>query len=364
MKPKYPILLFACSLLLFAPAARAEVGDKVKIGVLAPLSGDVAAWGVDTQRALTLASEMLGDGQFELLFENDRCLGKEAVTAAQKLVSIDHVKFAMIVCSEPTLAAAPVFERAKVTVVAPGATAASVTYLGDYIFRTWPSDAKMAELVFNYASTRYRSIASLTEARGFPQEFTRIFRELAGRADVTFIGEDFHTGETDFRSILLKLKQAAPEALLVSTDSDRTLLEIVQQLSVIGWKPPILSQFIAGSPAFYEKAGALGENLVFGDSPDVQCTESLPGCDVIMEFKRRYGYPNSSEYMVSSAVAAFIAIAEAARSGKEPKTFLYQATIRSPLGPISFDKNGDVVGPVHTLKVIHNGKPELLSPTN
>jgi len=60
-----------CLPLAFSTGASAE-NPKWKIGILAPLSGDVAPWGQDTQRAVELANEMLGQGQFKLIFEDDR----------------------------------------------------------------------------------------------------------------------------------------------------------------------------------------------------------------------------------------------------------------------------------------------------
>ncbi|MBN8549487.1 MAG: ABC transporter substrate-binding protein [Deltaproteobacteria bacterium] len=349
------------SLLMFVPGSLIAEPAKWKIGILAPLSGDVASWGLDTRRAVELANEMLGNGQFELIFEDDVCLGKSAVSAAKKLVEIDHVQFAMIVCTEPTIASAPIFERAKVVVVAPGATGSIVTNAGDYIFRTWPSDSKMAEAVFEYVAAKYKRPATITEMRGFPQEFSRVFLDLAKARGLAVSSEDFQTGETDFRSLLMKLRAKNPDVLMVSADSERTLLAVVAQVQSLKWKIPLVAQYIAGTPGFYEKAGSAAEGLVFGDSPDVDCTKDKPGCQVFKEFMRRYGKPQSTNFMIGSTIASFMAIAESARSGKAPKEALYEMSIATPLGEISFDKNGDVLGPKHLLRVIKNSQPQVLS---
>ena len=341
---------------VFCPA------EPTRIGVLAPLSGDVAAWGIDTQRALSLANEMHGDGNFEILFEDDRCLGKNAVGGAQKLLKIDKVQYGMIVCTESTLSTAPLFEQAKVVVVAPGATGAAVSAAGDFIFRTWPSDAKMAELVFNYAKTRFKRVAVFTENRGLPQEFSRVFLNLARDQGLSTSSEDFASSETDNRSVLSRIRSQNPDALVISTDSDRTLLEVVKQIAALRWDVPLLSHFIAGTPTFHEKAGQLAEGLVYGDSAEAACVgTSWRGCDVLAEFERRYGKVQSSTFMVASAVASFLAIKDAVRSGQDARHYLYQSKVETPLGVISFDKNGDVVGPVHTLKRLQGGKAHLFS---
>lgn len=353
--------IVAALLIAIAPSAAISQDQKWKIGVLAPLSGDVSTWGRDTQRAVELANEMLGKGQFEVIFEDDMCLGKNAVTGAQKLVTENHINFAMIVCTEPTLSTAPIFERNKVVVVAPGATGAIISNAGDYIFRTWPSDAKMVEAVFNYIVGKYKRPASITETRGLPQEFIRVFLQLAAAKSLPVISEDFSSGETDFRSLILRIKSKNPDVVVLNTDSERTLLALVKQIESIKWKIPLVGQYVAGTPGFYQKAGAAADGLVFGDLPNIDCSDEKPGCSVYKEFIRRYGAPQSSEFMVGSSIASFMAIAEAARSGEAPKDHLYKTKLDTVIGKISFDSNGDVIGPQHALKVIEQGKVRPLA---
>lgn len=355
------IIFLAALFLTLPPSVHAET-KKWRIGVLAPLSGDVATWGNDTRHAVELSNELLGKDEFEIFFEDDMCLGKNAVGAAQKLISENHIDFAMIVCTEPTLSAAPIFERNKVVVVAPGATGAIISSAGDFIFRTWPSDAKMVDAVFQYVKARYKRPASITETRGLPQEFIRVFLEQAAAAAVPVIAEDFASNETDFRSLILRLKGKNPDVLILNTDSERTLLAIVKQIESIRWKIPLVGQYVAGTPGFYTKAGSAADGLVFGDLPGIDCSGNRSGCQIYREFVRRHGAPQSSEFMIGSSIASFMAIADAARSGKAPKDHLYTAQLDTPIGGISFDSNGDVVGPQHALKVIENGKVRILTP--
>jgi len=215
----------------------------------------------------------------------------------------------------------------------------------------------MAEALLTVAKQRYGRIAAVTEERGFPQAFTQSFIEVAQSTALSIDNQLFPSGITDFRPLLIRLKSRAPEALLISTDSANNLLLIVKQLAEIGWKPPLLSQYIAGIPTFYQNARGLADGMIFGDTPDVACAAPHAGCAVYLEFVRRYGEPKSSSYMVGSSIAAFMALASAARSGTDPHTYLYEAQLDTPLGVISFDGNGDVVGPKHTLKIIEGSRP-------
>lgn len=360
----YPAVCIVKSLVLSVIALAISLSasaqeEQVRVGVLAPLSGDVAPWGNDTKRALELANERIGEGRIKLIFEDDRCVGKDAVTAARKLLAIDRVHFGMTVCTEPTLSVAPIFNQEKRVIVAPGATAAAVTGLGDYIFRTWPSDQVLVEMVFNHLARRVNSVAVLTEARGFPQEFSKAFVALAERKGVAVAAEDFATGETDFRSLILRVKAKGMAALLVSTDSDRTLANVLQQVREQKWQLPMYGSYVVGTASFLSKHSDLAEGIVFGDSPAVACSETQQDCDIYREFEKRYSI-QSANYMVASSISAFRVIRDMVLSGQDPRAFLYSARFESAIGSFHFDSNGDVVGPTPSLMVIRNGKAEII----
>ena len=91
--------LSALILLISTPSFAIDL-KKIKIGVILPLSGNVSAYGEDVRDALLFANENLAGGKFEFIFEDDHCNGKEAVTAAAKLISQDKIKYGIVVCTE------------------------------------------------------------------------------------------------------------------------------------------------------------------------------------------------------------------------------------------------------------------------
>lgn len=190
-----------------------------KIGVIAPLSGEIAEWGLDTRRAIEVANELLGNSQFELIFEDDRCLGKAAVNSAHKLLDVDRINFGMLVCSESTISTSPLFEKAKVLVVAPAATADIISNAGEYIFRTWPKDREMANAIMNELRGKQSRLAIISENRGFPQEFARSLITASQQLAIKVTNADFDSQTSDFRSILLRLQTQSSNALLINTDS-------------------------------------------------------------------------------------------------------------------------------------------------
>ena len=80
-------------------------------------------------------------------------------------------------CSGALLAAAPVYERAKVTVIAAATSSADISKTGRHILRTCHSDAYTASLLFQHVNRRYERFAVLSEETEFCQSLLASFEE-------------------------------------------------------------------------------------------------------------------------------------------------------------------------------------------
>ena len=114
---------------LWATTARADI----RIGVASDLTGALAWFGEQYQRAAEMAVEDLNAkggvlGQsVELIIGDDFCDPDQAVALARKLVS-DGVAFVDgHLCSHSSIAAAKVYEEAKTLMINPGSSAAKLT---------------------------------------------------------------------------------------------------------------------------------------------------------------------------------------------------------------------------------------------
>ncbi|MDO8624943.1 MAG: ABC transporter substrate-binding protein, partial [Candidatus Diapherotrites archaeon] len=115
------------------------------IGVLTPLSGQLANYGIGTKNAIELAVQKIdseastGDASLRIIFEDSPCDPTTALTAVNKLWSVDHVD-AVIgpMCSSELLAIAPFVESHRLLTLT-SATSPDVTAAGDYVFRVGAS---------------------------------------------------------------------------------------------------------------------------------------------------------------------------------------------------------------------------------
>lgn len=340
--------------LMFLCASHLWAEKQLTIGVIAPLSGDVASWGGDVRNVLLFAKEKLGALNVEFIFEDDQCLGKNAVSAAHKLIDIDRIDFAMVVCTESMLATAPIFEKSKILVIAPVASGAAVSRAGEYIFRIWPSDAKAGKILLDYVAQRHHTFGVLSESRGYAQELADAFFVAADGSSIRVVKEMFNSEETDFRTLLLRLKARKVDGLFVNTNSERAFANVLSQLQQVAFKVPVYGVYMPGNSAFLKIAGNLAEGVVFVDAPSLENNLTPDAKSLYQEYLKQYGPLQSSNFIFASAYEALRRLI--ALDGKEDKrNELYAGSFSGIFGPYRFDKNGDVVEIKHELRVIMNG---------
>src|SRR3990172_5237655 len=122
--PVLVVVLLAFTLLTPAGFAQAQAPAPVKIGVIQPLSGPVAASGNYVRMGAEIARDWLharggvGGRKVELVIEDNKSDPKEAARAAEKLIVRDKVPALMGAWgSSMTLAAMPKLEEYGVPMV-------------------------------------------------------------------------------------------------------------------------------------------------------------------------------------------------------------------------------------------------------
>src|SRR5437763_7697661 len=129
-----------------------EAQAPIKLGVIQPLSGPVAASGNYVRMGAEIARDWLNakgginGRKVELVIENNKSDPKEAASAAEKLIVRDKVPAIMGAWgSSMTLAAMPKLEEYGVPMVVEASSAASVTKRGNpRVFRISPRSERAA----------------------------------------------------------------------------------------------------------------------------------------------------------------------------------------------------------------------------
>lgn len=328
------------------------------LGVSAPLSGGGAGWGNDFKNVLTFANEKLAPGQYKLIFEDDRCENKSALSVAQKLSSVDKVKEVFIFCGQVAMATARIYRGAGITMMAPLATPSRISELG--VFRTGLNDALASKELASYIARNHKSVSVLTEEDDYAVAFQNDFLKAAKELSLNASYETYLPQEIDFRPLLLRLKSARVEALFLNTQAEQALATLVKQLNELQFFPRLYGAYLPGSSGFLKLGGKFAEGLVFVDFPTAEEFLTPDGKALYSEYVTRFGPLRGWSFTFPAAFEGFRVIHLGLKNGGGLEQFLQEGKFEGVFGPYTFNKNGDVIGPKHVLRVIHGGVAEQL----
>lgn len=367
MKP----LFLALPALLILAACKPS-GNELKIGVSAPLTGDISALGQSTKNAILLAQDEVNEGggikvgektrKVKFIVEDDENKPESTATVFQKLINQDKV-LAIIgsQSSKCSNAGAPIAESAKVPQITPWSTNPNVTKGRSFVFRACFIDpfqgrvvaqfatgklrAKTAAVVYDVASDYNKGIAEV-----FRDEFTKLGGKIVGY-------ETYNTKDTDFSAQLTKVKGANPEVLFLPNYFNEVPLQI-QQARKLGLTATVLGGDGWDNPELVKLGGAVMNGAYFSNhySPDL---DSPIAKSFIAKYQARFkAVPDAAAALTyDSARLLFQAIAAAGKA--EPKAIrdALAATkgFQGVTGSITYSGTGDPVKGAVVIKV-ENGR--------
>ena len=164
---------------------KTDTKQIVKVWVIAPLSWPASAYWEDAVNSYKFALEKMKeqwkmkDYDIELIYEDGKCNGKDATSAAQKLATIDNVSMILGgTCSAETLAAAKVAQAYKIPMLSAASSAPSITQLWEWVWRFY-SDINQATMMANHLNGKNaKNIAILYENTDYAVDFVKTFKTL------------------------------------------------------------------------------------------------------------------------------------------------------------------------------------------
>jgi branched-chain amino acid transport system substrate-binding protein len=229
---------------LFVLVCLSACSEKgVKIGVSAPLSGDIAALGQSTRNAVLLAQEEInakggikvGGSRQKVTFivEDDENKPEAAATVFQKLISQDKV--VAIIGSQSSKcsnAGAPIAEAAGIPQISPWSTNPNVTAGKHFVFRACFIDPFQGKAVAGFARGKMKAATAAVlydVASDYNKGIAEVFRDeftKSGGKIVNF--ETYNTNDKDFSAQLSKIKGATPDVLFLPNYFNDVPLQIQQ----------------------------------------------------------------------------------------------------------------------------------------
>jgi branched-chain amino acid transport system substrate-binding protein len=248
------------------------VAQTIRIGLSAPLSGPSLSMGTSMRDGAKLAvSEINQAGgimgrQVVLVERDDHGQAERGVQAAHELIDNERVVATVgFVNTEVALASQRLYEAAEIPVLNAVAAGTSIThqfeppeYKANFIFRTSTTDAIQADLIVQEAIThrQFEAPAILADSTREGQAFRADLEKALSAMRMTPAAvETFNIGDTDMTNQLARIKRANADVILVY-GVDLELVRIVNSMSVLGWKLPIMGSEALATATFLYNARA------------------------------------------------------------------------------------------------------------
>ena len=366
-------LYFGMQKKIVAPAE--DMAGPIKIGAIAPLSGDAAAYGVPDQRAKELALKEINDAggvngrPIEIIWEDTKCNGTDATTATQKLLNIDKVNIILgDSCSGATLAAVALTQPARALLFSALSSSPDITKAGDLVFRTWVSDALQGKVMSIYAVKTLKAsrAAVISEKTDYSQALRKVFAENFAQNPGTKLvfDETFDTGETDFRTQMTKIKASNPDIIYLIAQSPATGNLVLKQMREAGLRgntaisDSLFSrEEIKKNPALYEGILSVGVQLD-------EKNEKTAG--FFKAYKDTYNVePEFPGYLSASYDSMYLLVEAMEKTGStEPEKIAeyFNTQVKDwqgALGTFNFDKDGDAILQVAVRKIVKGAVTDL-----
>jgi branched-chain amino acid transport system substrate-binding protein len=251
--------------------------DTIKIGINAPMTGDIPKVGEGTKYAAEMWLEDIG-GELtvggktytvELIIEDNESKAESATAANTKMITQDEVL--VIVGPQSSKQAVPaggVANDLETPMVSPWSTNPNTTLDRPWVFRTPFLDPFQGPVVAGFVTDEFgftKAGVLYDVASDYPKGLAEFFKQgwedLHGAGSVVAY-ESFTTGDADFSAQLTKIKDSGAEFIFAPQYYNEVAL-IAQQAHELGWTAPIVGSDSWGSAELMNLCGDDCKGLFF-----------------------------------------------------------------------------------------------------
>ena len=304
-----------------APPIEHATKGPTKIGVILPLTGDFAYFGAQAKIGLeTALSELNSDGNnFKVIYEDDRCLPKDALKSFIKLASVDHVDQILgPVCTGSILAVAESAKSMKRHFLALLDANRPVAVSGEFTYAIGYSSEEEAELIAEHM----RSSGYVSPAVIYEEDAWAVGVKDAFKAKFTAIGGNITSEEAqvisggvsaqDYKPVITKAIKHKPDSLFIVPAYNGGFM--IKQIRAMGVTLPIFGPDSCGTNEVIETAKDAANGVIFANAVVPKDTPALKKIELALtrSLKRK---PDSVFY-AGLGYDGLNILASAANSGK------------------------------------------------
>ena len=341
--------------LVFAPLAHADI----VIGLVAPLTGPVAAYGDQVKNGAQAAVDEINKNggikgeKIVLKLADDAGEPKQGVSAANQIVG-EGIHFVVgPVTSGVAIPASEVFAENGVLMVTPTATAPELTARGlANILRTCGRDDQQGAVAGGYIAQHFKDakIAVLHDKTTYGQGLADETKKAMNAAGVTeAIYEGVTAGDKDFSALVAKMKEAGVSLVYWGGLHTEAGL-IMRQMKDQGLNAVMMSGDGIVSNELASIAGDAVDGTLMTFAPDPR---KNPAAKDLVEKFRKAGFEPEAYTLYSYAGVQVIAEAAKAASTTDATAVADAIKAKGPfktaIGDLGFDAKGDITRPDYVM---------------
>ena len=340
-------------------------GEAIPIGIAVAQTSDIALVGQEQVVGARVAEQFFNqrggvNGRpIKLVFQDTGDNEPGAINAFQALIQAGVVGIVGPSLSQQAFAADPTAEAAGVPVLAPSNTAEGIPQIGNYIARVSAPVARVAPLAVEQALAMEPAIKTVAVAYArndvFATSETNTFqRAVRGKGLNLTTVQTFQTSDTDFTTQANNLLSKKPQLIIVSgltVDGGN----LVKHLRELGYKGLMIAGNGLNTTSVFPVCGKSCDGVLIAQAYNPKTDNEVNKAFLEAHIKSQRKQPLQFTAQTFAAVQVFVDALgrldmEKRLTGLELKTLrseLNQAILRgkyeTPLGPIAFDPEGEVV---------------------
>ena len=277
----------------------------VKVGINAPITGDIPKVGEGTKYAAQMWLEdiekaggiEIGGQKYpvELVIEDNEAKAESAVKANTKMITEDEVL--VIVGPQSSKQAVPagdVCNNYETPMITPWSTNPDTTKDRPFVFRGCFLDPFQGPVLANFITEEFgftKAAVLYDVASDYPKGLAEFFKQawekMHGSGSVVAF-ESFTTKDTDFSSQLSKINKSGAQVLFTPQYYNEVAL-IVQQAHELGWTGPIVGSDSWGSAETVTLCGKDCYGLFFSSHYAAAGAQGATK-EFIERYEKKYGY--------------------------------------------------------------------------
>jgi branched-chain amino acid transport system substrate-binding protein len=356
------------ALLILAHSSRlwAAVQGSLPIGVAVSQTSNVALLGQEQVIGVRLAEEYfnskggVGGTKIQILLEDSAGDEVSTINAFNALLRKNVLAIVGPTLSQQAFAADPMADKAKVPVIGPSNTAKGIPQIGNYVSRVSAPIAIVAPHALEAALQRNPQVKNVAvlfaQNDAFSTSESQTFQEAVKADKRLQLGttQKFQTTDTDFTTQVTEVMKVKPDLVIISglaADGGN----FVKQLRQLGYKGLIIGGNGLNTPNIFPVCQKYCDGILIAQAYSPEASDAMNKALVELYQKKYKKMPGQFTAQAFTAVQVVVEALNALDQKKKVTSYelkdlrqdlnkqILSQSYQTPLGAISFDKDGEIV---------------------